>query len=271
MNEVFEKLRDLQDVLHEKFQLEGEIHDIPKVLETKTEVLNRAKKTFIEKNERSDKLKEKIRKLIIQMEDSTHAREQYEKQMDLIKTQKEYEALDKEIKDASEKEQSFRREIQKEEKELAELQEEIEKRTRQIAMDEEELDELKKKIESESAEKHSQWDGLKAKEETIVPGLDEEVLFKFERIIKSKAGTGIVPIKNGVCTGCHMILPKQFVNEVRKEEDINFCPYCSRILYFQSHMDSEFALAPSNMDTDAGSLSDLFDNDDDDFFDDEEE
>jgi predicted nucleic acid-binding Zn-ribbon protein len=59
MNEVFEKLRNLQDVLHTKFQIENEINDIPKILETKTEVLNRAKKTFIEKNERSEKLKEK--------------------------------------------------------------------------------------------------------------------------------------------------------------------------------------------------------------------
>jgi predicted nucleic acid-binding Zn-ribbon protein len=50
------------------------------------------------------------------MEDATRAREEYEKQMDLIKTQKEYEALDKEIKDASEKEQGFRREIRKSKK-----------------------------------------------------------------------------------------------------------------------------------------------------------
>jgi predicted nucleic acid-binding Zn-ribbon protein len=261
MNDVFEKLRSLQDILHTKFEIENEINDIPKILETKTEVLNRAKKTFIEKNERSEKLKEKIRKLQIQMEDATHSREEYEKQMDLIKTQKEYEALDKEIKDASEKEQSLRREIQKEQKELEEIGEELEKRTRQISMDEEELEELKTKIESESAAKKKEWQSLRNQEEKISPGLDEEVLFKFERIIKSKAGTGIVAIKNGVCSGCHMILPKQFVNEVREEKDINFCPYCSRILYFQSHMDSDMALAPKNMDTDAGSLSDLFEGD----------
>jgi predicted nucleic acid-binding Zn-ribbon protein len=124
-------------------------------------------------------------------------------------------------------------------------------------MDEEELEELKTKIESESAAKKGEWKTLRDEEDKITPGLDEEVLFKFERIIKSKAGTGIVAIKNGVCSGCHMILPKQFVNEVREEKDINFCPYCSRILYFQSHMDSDMALAPKNMDTDAGSLSDL--------------
>jgi predicted nucleic acid-binding Zn-ribbon protein len=44
MNDVFEKLRSLQDILHTKFEIENEINDIPKILETKTEVLNRAKK-----------------------------------------------------------------------------------------------------------------------------------------------------------------------------------------------------------------------------------
>ena len=30
-----------------------------------------------------------------------------------------------------------------------------------------------------------------------------------------------------------MILPANFANEVREGEDINFCPYCSRILYYE--------------------------------------
>ncbi len=34
--------------------------------------------------------------------------------MDVIKTQREYEALDKEIKDATEKEQNLRKELQRE-------------------------------------------------------------------------------------------------------------------------------------------------------------
>ena len=30
-----------------------------------------------------------------------------------------------------------------------------------------------------------------------------------------------------------MILPANFANQVREGEDINFCPYCSRILYYE--------------------------------------
>ncbi len=30
-----------------------------------------------------------------------------------------------------------------------------------------------------------------------------------------------------------MTLPVQFVNEVRKGEDFRFCPYCSRVLFWE--------------------------------------
>ena len=73
---------------------------------------------------------------------------------------------------------------------------------------------------------------MKKEEKAITPGLDEEILFKFERIIKSKSGLGIVPIEKGVCNGCHMILTAQFVNDVREGEGIMFCPNCSRILFY---------------------------------------
>jgi predicted nucleic acid-binding Zn-ribbon protein len=93
-------------------------------------------------------------------------------------------------------------------------------------------------------------------EEKITPDLDGEILFKFERIIKSKAGIGIVPVRNSICTGCHMRLSAQFQNDVRRGEAILFCPYCSRILFYE---ESEEQAAMSFNDEDAGSLADLAD------------
>ena len=63
-------------------------------------------------------------------------------------------------------------------------------------------------------------------------------MFKFERIIKSKSGLGIVPIAGGVCNGCHMILPAQYANSVRRGEGIMFCPNCSRILFVPDEEDT---------------------------------
>jgi predicted nucleic acid-binding Zn-ribbon protein len=256
MQEVFDKLRSLQDVLSRKFEIEKEIHEIPKALVTKNELLNRLKKTYIVKNKQLEEAKERIKTFRQKLIDAENERENYEKQMDLIKTQREYEALDKEIKDAIEKEQQFRKDILKEEKTCEELSYALEKEESMIKQQEDELKSEQEKIEKESKDRGKKLKELQQNENKITPGLDEEILFKFERIIKSKAGLGIVPVKGAVCTGCHMMLPAQFVNDVRAGEDIRFCPYCSRILFFQENVEEEDVLFNEE---DAGSLADLED------------
>ncbi len=256
MEEVFEKLRSLQDVLAEKIALEGEIQDIPKLLLTQEELLARLKKVFIEKNQEYEAVRANVTLLRGQLSDAESAREKAEKNMDSITTQREYEALDKEIRDASEKEQQYRKDLQKEERLFAELDEQQKRDAALIDQQEKELAEKRAGVEAEIAAKKASCAELVDREKDITPGLDPDVLFKFERIIRSKLGLGIVAIKGGVCTGCHMILPAQFANLVRSGEEIVFCPYCSRILFYQEAEQGEQDFFDEE---DAGSLSDLDD------------
>jgi hypothetical protein len=253
MNEVFDKLKALQDILSKKYDIEREIEEVPKILHTKTEMLNRLKKSYLEKNERVEKTRDQIKHLRIRLDDAERQREEYEKQMDLISTQREYEALDKEIKDATEKEQQLRKEMLREEKVLEELTEALEKDEQMIQLQEEELKAEQERIEQENESKRKELEDLEKQEQEIVPGLDEEIVFKFERIIKSKSGLGIVPVRGSVCTGCHMQLPAQFENDVRRGEDIHFCPYCSRILYYEEEEEEQEAIGEDE----TGVLSDL--------------
>jgi predicted nucleic acid-binding Zn-ribbon protein len=188
--------------------------------------------------------------------------------MDAISTQREYEALDKEIKDASEKEAQYRKDLHREEKILSELDEQLKSSAALIEQQEADLAEGQKGIQAEIAEKNKQVIVLQEKENKINPDLDQEVLFKFERIIRNKMGRGIVAIKGGVCMGCHMILPAQFANTVREGEEIVFCPYCSRILFYEESDQEDHDYFN---DDDAGSLADLDDMDDDEDDDDDEE
>jgi predicted nucleic acid-binding Zn-ribbon protein len=240
IQDVFEKLKTLQDILSRKFEIETEIRDIPKTLATKTEMVNRLKKSYIEKNEQYEQIKLRIKNLREKMQEAEANREKLEGHMDAIKTQREYEALDKEIRDASEKEMQFRKDLQKEEKVLEEMVHTLERDESLIREEEEELNQEQEKIKTESDLKRQQLLGLEKEETETIPGLDSEMLFKFERIIRSKSGLGIVPLKRGVCSGCHMILPMQFVNDVREGKTIMFCPYCSRILFFQEDGDETF-------------------------------
>lgn len=89
-----------------------------------------------------------------------------------------------------------------------------------------------------------------------------ETLIKFKCIIKNKKGDGIVAVKSGLClcTGCNMILPSQFANEIQSETELKYCPYCSRVLYYEaSDIELEDADEFAFGNSDIGGLSDLED------------
>jgi len=268
MVEVFDNLRTLQDILSEKIELERKILEIPKLLITQEELLARLKKTYIDKNldfQKSKSLESEYRNMLFEAESK---REKAEKNMESISTQREYEALDKEIQDAAGKEQEFRTKLQREERVISELDEQIKQNQALIEQQEQELEDRRKSIQAEIALKEAQIKELSERERKLTPDLDQDILFKFERIIRNKMGKGIVAIKGGVCMGCHMILPAQFANVVRQGEEIVFCPYCSRILFYEESEQSEEDFFNYE---DSGSLSDLDDMEDEDYEEEEEE
>jgi predicted nucleic acid-binding Zn-ribbon protein len=269
IQETIEKLKVLQDILSQKYTLEQEIDELPRTLATKKELVSRLKKSFLEKNEKYEEARRRVADLRVRLQEAEADREKYESQMDQISTAREYDALEKEIRDASEREQQYRRDLQREEKDLEEQRTRLEREETMIKTEETELEEERAKIDSETAERTATLQQLANEEQTTIPGLDEDLLFKFERIIKSKEGEGIVPIKNGVCTGCQMILPNQFVNDVREGKQILFCPYCSKIVFHTD--DDEDAEDIGFSASDEESLADLVDDDfDEDLFDESE-
>ena len=269
MEKVFETLKTMQDILSEKIDLEHKIEEIPKLLGTQEELLARMKKTFVEKNLEYEKSKAAEAEYRNSLADAEGKREKAEKNMESISTQREYEALDKEIEDAVGKEQEFRNKLQRELRLISELDEDMKQTQALIEQQEEELEERRRDIEKEVASKEAQLVSLSEREKSLAVELnDPDVLFKFERIIRNKMGRGIVAIKGGVCLGCNMILPAQFANNVRDGEEIVFCPYCSRILYYE---ESEQGEEDFFSDEDSGSLSDLDDMEEEEYDEDEEE
>ena len=264
MSDIFDKLKNLQSILVRRYELEKQISETPMQLESQKELLSRLRKEYITKNTEYEETKEKVGKLKVNLEETVKTREMGEKNMDNITSHRDFELLEKQIQKANEEESKYRKELQIEEKKLESLKENLNSTEEMINSQEEELNKSSEQLNSEINSYKSELDELKATEDKITPDLNSEILFKFQRIIKRNA-EGIVAVRNGVCTGCHMILPGQFANEVRSGENILFCPYCSRILFYEeadgSDDDTYF-----NID-DAGSLVDIDDDEDEEEYD----
>ncbi len=255
-NETFENLKALEKILVKKYKLQAKVEETPKQLDILETALAETKKEFIAKNADYEDVKSKVLKLELELEEAQKSREKGEKGMDDISTHREYEALEKQINEAKLKEEEIRQAKQREDKILNDLQEQLKEIEDDISAQESELSEKKENLNSEISGYKETLAELKAEEDKITPNIDQEILFKFERIIQRNS-EGIVSVRNGVCSGCHMILPAQFANTVRKSENINFCPYCSRILFYEEVSEEE-EKSFADFGT-AGSLADLDD------------
>lgn len=235
--ETFENLKNLQEILVQKYDLEKKVSDAPKQLSNQEELLSKTRKEFIEQKNAYDLISDKVSRLKVELDEAVRSREEGEKGVANSTTHREYEALEKQISEAKDKEDDVRRELQKEEKELLALDERLKITEESINFSEQELRTSRESIDNEIAGYNERLSQLREEEDKITPNLKQETLFKFQRIIQRNS-EGIVAVRNGVCTGCHMILPANFANEVREAEnngdkDILFCPYCSRILYYE--------------------------------------
>ena len=63
MEEVFERLREYQEILTKRVGIEREVDEIPKALDAQMELLSRVKKSYLEKNEAFQAAEAKVREL----------------------------------------------------------------------------------------------------------------------------------------------------------------------------------------------------------------
>ena len=236
MTEELERLKSLQDVLAEKYEIEAKVEELPKTLDGSTESLDRFKREYIEKNKLYEEKKDIVARLRVELDEAQRKREEGERGMDAISTHREYEILEKQISEAQALEDSKRKELQRKEKSMAELNDLLKSEEDLIASTEKDVNEARENLDKEIAACNEKLEALKAQEAEISEGIDSETIMKFQRIIKRNR-KGIVAVKGKVCDGCHMILPAQFANEVHHGEKILFCPYCSRILFYEEAAD----------------------------------
>ena len=54
----------------------------------------------------------------------------------------------------------------------------------------------------------------------------------------------IVPMTNGICTACGMRLPTSHVQQVKVSDQLQVCPVCTRLLYFEDGLPRNVGKAP---------------------------
>lgn len=156
--------------------------------------------------------------------------ERYKSQQFAVRSNREYDALTREMDSASETIQRLEKEMEQLEgqataarTELAEIQLVIEAAQKNLEEKRTALAEVSRLTEDE--ELHFQHERQKA-----VARINKSDLAAYERIRKAKKGMAVVPLKKGACGGCFNRVPPQKLLELRQNERMYTCERCGRII-----------------------------------------
>lgn len=146
----------------------------------------------------------------------------------------------KELADIQEEIESLKRRKSSLEDSDLEVMEEREGAEHQFNPLKEEADQVRQQIQETivrrdqaSAEIDRQLAEARDERTAWVPKIDSELLERYDDLRATKGGVGAAALVDGVCQGCHMRLPNQEVERVRKAEGLILCFECRRILVVQ--------------------------------------
>ena len=166
-----------------------------------------------------------------------------QKRFEVISGQRDYDALTKLNADAQASESAALVSKKAKETELNELKKLVEIKTAELEDKRAVVDEPAKEIDEKCQEITQQIAEIDSRIASIKEGvIDDELYYRFLNIAEKKGGDGFVPVHGQVCTGCNMVLPMQFVIDLRLKQfngEIDTCPYCSRMIYYDKLSDDE--------------------------------
>lgn len=233
MSTTIEKLLVLQDRDRRIKQLVRESEDIParrKLSETR---LLEHRQALATAQEDLKKNSAAIKGVELDVETARQRIYKLREQQNNIKTNEEYRAIEREVA-------VIEKQIKDHEDREIVLMEETDGLRANVTRMEQRLKQEEELVKSDAGVLEQRLGSLKdeisrlqAERKTLVVDIDADWLSRYERVFKHVGDYALVAVESGSCGGCHMKLPPQVTQDVKKGINMISCSFCGRILYWQ--------------------------------------
>lgn len=220
-------LQYVDKLLDELEELKG---DLPREIRTLEEKRNdvAGKKDALEQTMRSSfEGRDKADSDIIQSKEKL---ERYKTQQTKVRTNREYDALTKEMDTLAENVTKLQKEMESLETRATVARSEAELLAGQLAELDTQLKEKHADLAEISKNTIDEETKLRKDREKAVKQVSKGDLAAYERIRKARNGLAIVPVKRNACGGCFNRVPPQTILELKQNNRMYMCERCGRIL-----------------------------------------
>jgi len=238
LDEKFKALLIIQSIDIRFDEIKREREESPKEIKKLKEDFDLLEKAIEQDLSTIEELKKERRKGERELEEIEIKFKKSKLRLDEVKSNKEYQAVLKEIEDL--KELTFQKE-----EEVIKWMEEIEIREKEFA--DNNLKEQESQKEYESKEKEfskrlreldKEVQSLNEKRLQLSQKVDKDLLSRYDILRIHFKGLVVTPVIDAVCQGCHLGIPPQKYNELIKGDSPQSCPNCNRIIYWEEDRES---------------------------------
>lgn len=206
-------------------RLPAKIEQIVSGLKEFEEAINAQKESLAE-------LKKAYRSYDAEIQNNQGRVKKREVQLRSVTTNKEYQAILKEIDEIKKISSRIEDETIACLDKIDAAESEVREKEQAYQAEEAEVNQQKALFEADADTERQSLNELMAQREDIAAKINPDLIKQYE-FIKSYAARGIaiVQVKNCICQGCNMNIPPQMYNELHRENELKTCPHCHRMLY----------------------------------------
>ncbi len=231
MDIEFDKLINLQEIdneirsLHHFLDLTPhKLAEIDQKINLASQIVQKTKEKLIQNQKRRRELEGEV--AVIKNKIAT-----YKRQLNEVKTNKEYTALLKEIEEAQKKIDAMEEEIIAALLEADDIEKEIQQATENYSKEEAQYQKEKEIILQRQQECQNRLKELEKRKEELVGLIAQDQLALYNRIAEKKGGIAISCVTDDFCSMCHVRIRPQVLNELYDMKKLYLCENCGRILY----------------------------------------
>ena len=220
LQQVDSNFDELQD-------LKGDLPGIVQSLQNDIQSQENLKKELEETIKRSIVSRDEADSEIVELREKI---EKYKAQQFEVKSNKQYDALGREIDYSQERIAKLTKELELLEGKASTAKDdaqnigpELERLAAELKEKSDELALVNKEHEAEELK-------LRHEREKLIARIQKSDMQMYERIRKAKSGLAVVEVKRSSCGGCYNRIPPQRVLELRKNSHLMTCERCGRIL-----------------------------------------
>jgi predicted nucleic acid-binding Zn-ribbon protein len=233
LKEQLKLLVELQNAEADVLSLKNKKIELPRTKDFLMSEMKGQEEQFETKKEELEKLRQEHKHQEAHLTMSAEKIKKAKGRLIEVKTNKEYEATLKEIETIKESSSKIEDEIIRILDKMEQLTEIVAAEDKQVAAGKCEYENQAAQIEKDLCNIDARLEEKIRMQDSIRKKIDSTLLKKFDLIKTRRNGYAVVAAWNEVCSGCHMNIPPQMYNDLRKSDALILCPHCSRILYWE--------------------------------------